>query len=61
MGYLVLSKDIGYNVMLWNFAYNVMSRWQGNQKKERESDNERILKSMMTQNGEMCFFIHFLF
>ena len=55
--YLVSSKDIDYNVMSQNFEYNVMSRWQGERKGEIESDQERVLKSMVAQSGKMSFYL----
>ena len=50
--YPVSSKDINYNVKSW---------WEGSKKGGKESDKEKILKSLVAQSGEnICFFIHFL-
>ena len=46
--------------MSQNFDY-MMSRWQVEQKGERERDNERILKIMVAQSGKMSFLSVFYF
>ena len=54
--YLVSSKDIDCNVMSQNFVYDVMFMWQEEPNSERESDEERILKSMVAPREEKCFY-----
>ena len=52
-GFGISCFDIDYQMKSQNFVYNVMSRQQEEWKGQRESDKERILKSMVAQNGEM--------